>query len=271
MATVNFFDSFSYKWAQTGNVYAWDDAQYKQGWATIGAVPPSVEQFNRLAQVQDEKLQWLFNQLSTAAASRGVTLNAADATGLRQTLDNVLSSVPTATTAVAGKTAYATDAETQNGTVSNKAVTPSSLNSRMALESRTGLVQLASAAEAQALSTNSKALTPSRLKDAFSGTNANFASNGYQRLPSGLIIQWMSVSSASTAGRLVLWPLTFPTAFLSASVTEAAGGGENMSTSVWTASAGARASIVVHCHSVRNGGAVERIGNAAGLVIGVGV
>lgn len=86
MAAVDFFSAFQYTWAQTGSTFAWDDSQYKLGWATIGSTPPSVEQFNRVHQVADQKANWLYGQLATVAAARGVTLDSASLTGLQQVL-----------------------------------------------------------------------------------------------------------------------------------------------------------------------------------------
>lgn len=77
MAAVDFFSSFGYKWGQDGSVYNWDDAQYKQGWATIGSVPPSVEQFNRLHQVADEKANWLYQQIKAVTDNASLALSAA--------------------------------------------------------------------------------------------------------------------------------------------------------------------------------------------------
>lgn len=86
MAAVDFFSAFQYKWAQTGSLFAMDDAQYKLGWAFIGSTPPSVEQFNRAQQVLDEKSNWLYGQLATVAAARGVTISGASLTGLQEVL-----------------------------------------------------------------------------------------------------------------------------------------------------------------------------------------
>lgn len=86
MAAVNFFDNFETPWAQNGSVEAIDDNQYKQGWAYIGATPPSVEQFNKVQQLSDQKAAWLFSQLRTVADTLGVQLTAADAAGLQKVL-----------------------------------------------------------------------------------------------------------------------------------------------------------------------------------------
>lgn len=59
---------------------------------------------------------------------------------------------------------FATNAETQAGTATDKAVTPASLASRTATESRTGLAEIASSSEADAGSDNTRIMTPARVK-----------------------------------------------------------------------------------------------------------
>ncbi|MCA7086039.1 phage tail protein [Cupriavidus sp. DB3] len=76
MTAVNFFDSFETPWAQNGNVESIEDNQYKQGWAYIGATPPSVEQFNKVQQLSDEKAAWLFAQIKELADRAGFDLTA---------------------------------------------------------------------------------------------------------------------------------------------------------------------------------------------------
>ena len=43
---------------------------------------------------------------------------------------------------------------------------------------------------------------------------SSLAAAGYQKLPSGLIIQWGSVGSVGTGGVVVTYPITFPNAVL---------------------------------------------------------
>lgn len=76
-----------------------------------------------------------------------------------------------------------------------------------------GKVQLATSAEAQTMIDEVKAITPFTLGAAFGGINKRHASNGYQRLPGGLIIQWGNVSVADTPTAYAL-PIAFPNAFL---------------------------------------------------------
>jgi hypothetical protein len=116
MAVAEFFPAFGYKWAQSGSTYNWDDAQYKQGWSTIGAVPPSVEQFNRVHQLVDEKANWLFGQLKAAADAKNITLTAQDLQGMRKILDAY---APTATTSVRGQVQLATSADVAAGNSTN--------------------------------------------------------------------------------------------------------------------------------------------------------
>ena len=79
---------------------------------------------------------------------------------------------------------------------------------------RKGQVQLATSAEAQALTDALKALTPATLGAALQGANQSLSSNGYQKLPGGLIVQWGNGTSSGTArpNITVTFPLAFPTA-----------------------------------------------------------
>lgn len=89
------------------------------------------------------------------------------------------------------------------------------------LNPATGVVaqQFASAAEAQALSVTNKAISPATLAAALQGANQTLATNGYQKLPGGLILQWVSgVSVGPNAVVTVNWPIAFPNALLSAVV-----------------------------------------------------
>ncbi|MGE8565465.1 MAG: hypothetical protein ACN6PV_03325 [Achromobacter sp.] len=76
MADPTFFDLFKSTWAQNGLTEGITDLQYKAGWAFIGSVPPSVEQFNKVQQTTDERLAWLYQQLDGLAAVTGRPLSA---------------------------------------------------------------------------------------------------------------------------------------------------------------------------------------------------
>ena len=68
---------------------------------------------------------------------------------------------------------------------------------------------IASTAEAQALTDNTKTITPLRLKEANQGSNQSLGTNGYQKFPGGLIIQWGTCTSNTTAVA-VTFPIAFP-------------------------------------------------------------
>lgn len=89
-----------------------------------------------------------------------------------------------------------------------------------ATETLKGKIELATAAEAQALTDAVRAITPLRLKEAMQGTNMSLSANGYQRLPSGLIIQWVqgATSTAGEVSEVVTLPITFPNSNLFSSV-----------------------------------------------------
>lgn len=71
-----------------------------------------------------------------------------------------------------------------------------------------GIVELATNAETQAGTDAIRAVTPASFLSAFEKT---FASNGYQKLPGGLIMQWGSIAEFSGhTGLNVTFPLAFP-------------------------------------------------------------
>lgn len=90
MAVVNLLlPAFGIVWAQDGTVEAIDEAQWRAGWAFIGATPPSVEQFNKLAQVQDQKSNWLYQQLLAVMTAAGETPSVGDLTSLRDSISTM--------------------------------------------------------------------------------------------------------------------------------------------------------------------------------------
>ena len=68
---ISTLNSFNMAWGENGGRFDWQPAQYRQGWATIGDVPPSVEQFNALHYLQDEKANFLYHQLADVVAAAG--------------------------------------------------------------------------------------------------------------------------------------------------------------------------------------------------------
>lgn len=86
-----------------------------------------------------------------------------------------------------GIAAFATNAETQAGTVVDKTVTPATLASRTATETRTGLVEQATLAEVQAGTDTSRFVTPQGLKQEFNRLSSQPAVGEYL-LPDGFTL-----------------------------------------------------------------------------------
>lgn len=87
MATVNILlPAFGITWAQDGSVSAIDEAQWRAGWAYIGATPPTVEQFNKVFQIQDQKANYLYAQMKAVFDVAGRVPAANDLNSLRDSL-----------------------------------------------------------------------------------------------------------------------------------------------------------------------------------------
>lgn len=117
-------------------------------------------------------------------------------------------SVAGATETTAGIVELATAAETQTGTDNSRAVHPAGLSSMVASETLAGLIEIATDAEARAY-TAGKAIDGAKLASAMTGGNQSLSTNGYQKLPGGVILQW----GVSTSGSAT-FPVTFPNAVL---------------------------------------------------------
>lgn len=62
--------------------------------------------------------------------------------------------------------------------------------------------------------------------DSFTGSNVSSSANGYQKLPSGIIIQWGVTSSLGVnSSGSITFPTAFPTACYSVTTASAAGAG----------------------------------------------
>lgn len=155
-----------------------------------------------------------------------VTIDDADLLLLRQgttdksvtgaTLKGLIPTIADASTTVKGIVELATDAETQTGTDAVRAVTPASLQSKVASETAIGLVELATDAEAQAFTAN-KFIDGEKLATAFKGSNQSLAASGYQKFPGGLIVMMGTVTVGISATNVVVTlPITLPVEYMCA-------------------------------------------------------
>ncbi len=89
MAETNFFELFKATWAQNGTTDRISAAQYGTGWAYIGSLPPSVEQFNAVQQITDQKLTWIYRHLEAVAALTGRALTAPGSDAISYAFQNL--------------------------------------------------------------------------------------------------------------------------------------------------------------------------------------
>lgn len=123
----------------------------------------------------------------------------------------ITDSISDATTTTKGVVELATNAETQAGTDTTRAVTPSGLASMVASESLAGLLEIATTAESQSLTNDTAALTPKKLADALGlRVGHTFTGNDWTPIGNGLILQWGSATIGASASATITFPITFP-------------------------------------------------------------
>ena len=103
MADSTFFDLFERPWAKNGNIDDITTAQYETGWAFIGSLPPTVEQFNRVHQLADQRLMWLYQQVKAVADATGQQVSADTLNILLHALQNLDVDNATAGTLAVGR------------------------------------------------------------------------------------------------------------------------------------------------------------------------
>lgn len=87
---MDYFAGFNIEWAEDGQAFDWSEQQYKQGWSVIGDSKPSVEQFNGVHQVVDQKANWLFRQFAHAANADNISIGKSDEDVLTRLLNRKL-------------------------------------------------------------------------------------------------------------------------------------------------------------------------------------
>jgi len=119
---------------------------------------------------------------------------------------------------------------------------------------------------ANAVSGITNLLTPAN----FTGANQSLTANGWQKLPGGLIIQWINANTfnASFAGN---FPIAFPNAFLVATVSEGNGLGWINAYTVYAETGNTtRTQLHIIGYSIQNGGNILVAGNINFNAIAIG-
>lgn len=81
-------------------------------------------------------------------------------------------------------------------------------------ETTAGIIELATTVEAQTGTDAVRAITPLQLFNSLKGSRQSLASNGYQKLHGGLIIQWGTISLPAQGETTITFPISFPTSCL---------------------------------------------------------
>lgn len=114
-----------------------------------------------------------------------------------------------------------------NGTASNTAFPTgwTQFSLKKSNETIQGTIRVGTQEEVNAGTRDDVVVTPKKFVDAFKGSAGSLSPNGYQKLPSGLIIQWGQAVTASGQGgvggigAIVAFPITFPNSYLQSVIT----------------------------------------------------
>lgn len=223
-------------------------AEYPQGSFKNRTTPDAKDGSYLEKDWANDKEGFFQSLLSQAGIAANGAVDAVGASQYFSALTAIIESLsltpPDASTTVKGIVALATSTETQAGTDAAKAVTPAGLASVLSGKQNadatlTALAALTVAANKLIYATGAdtfattdlSAFARTLLDDAdaaearatlgavsstdvdakFTGTNVSLAANGYQRLPSGLIIQWGIITGVTTSDVGVTFPIAFPT------------------------------------------------------------
>ena len=165
-----------------------------------------------------------------------------------------------ATETINGVSKLATQPEVDEGFEDTKIVTSKKLKAKLdflllslkstyvkltqlATESLAGIIKISTTAQVSAGTDDTTAVSPAKLKELFT-LGASKTQNGYQKFPSGVIVQWGTVADAPSPVN-VTFPIAFPTGCASLQITR--GGGIADSS---TGSSGTGASVIISMSNI---------------------
>lgn len=194
MANIDLPD-LSLLWSSAGDILKPSDSKIQQGWSA--EVPPR-QWFNWLDNRQDQAIAHI--------AQHGIAV-------WSDTLEYQ-----------AGKSyVQGSDGSLYKAITTNTDVNP--VGNSGADWSLIATAPFATTTQAQQQTSTSSIISPSLLSLAFKGSNQQFGTTGFQKLPGGLILQWGDTPTiASGSNTTITLPTTFPTAFFTAFITHANSG-----------------------------------------------
>lgn len=195
-----------FKWAATGATTAMNGAKQTLGWV---AELPTMQNMN-----------WLFQQFS-------IWLQHINSRGISD-WDNEIIYEPGALVMHSDNEVYRCILTTTVGIAPSNATYWTKYSTHISPDASTtvkGIAQVATTAEAQAWVSDADMMTPLKLAQAFQTANQNLSSNGFQKFPGGLIIQWFTATeNASSQTFTGAGGIAFPTFCLAIFATHNVGG-----------------------------------------------
>jgi len=191
-------------WSAAGDILAPSDTKISQGWAV--EIPPR-QYFNYIDNKQDKSIAHI-NQYGVALWDPVTEYQFANSGGK---------------SLVMGSNGVVYRAK-QTNTNQNPVLDTSNNYWEPAFVSQSDATQVSTAAQSRALTANNVFLSPLQLANAFTGTNQTIGEGqGTQKLPGGLILQWVSfnLNSLTSSGSTtpIVWPTPFPNDVISANFT----------------------------------------------------
>ncbi|MCU0107917.1 pyocin knob domain-containing protein, partial [Rodentibacter caecimuris] len=101
---IDLFESI--RWAKNGDLTDFSQTNYEAGWAHLGDDTPTVQDFNYVQAMNDQKDQWLFAQINEVLKAQGIEATEEDLPALKRAIENLVTAKSTPKTITA---------ETQNG------------------------------------------------------------------------------------------------------------------------------------------------------------
>ena len=185
MAEINLPD-MSLLWSSAGDILQPTDSKIQQGWSA--EVPPR-QWYNWLDNRQDEAIAHIAQHGIAVWSS---TLEYQAGKSYVQGSDGIVYKALTTNTNI----------NPVGGAVGNW---------QSAFLAADQAVQVATAAQSRAFTANNVYISPLQLANAFTGTNSSLGGNGWQKLPSNLLIQWGVTGQISSSGGDVSF--NFPQAY----------------------------------------------------------
>ncbi len=234
--------NYKYIWAVGGDIVEPTDLKKQQGWTA--EVPP-FQYENWIQNRQDQYLAHI-NQRGIPAWDGGTEYEAGGLSYVQGSDGKIYKSVAASgpTTTVQDPTTDASDTYWKIAfSVAGEAYTKVESDARY-MQGSNNLSEITNQVTAR---TNLGAVSDAQVDAKFTGTNASLAGNGYQKLPSGLIIQWATVTTNASGVATATLPIAFPNAILKAFLTPA---GAN---SVATIGVSTASTVGVNCYTGHTG------------------